>query len=137
MKPRAEVEEVWPRDGRIRLVGRLHGGDADTGRGWRFTLTRRSRPDHVLRFDAEFEGDRFTGEWRIADLAAYDGFDRADQWDLHLTDGTHRLRVGRRLDDIKGKKAIMVYPAQRVPGADFGVQPYFTVEDNLSLECRP
>ncbi|MBO1335626.1 hypothetical protein [Streptomyces sp. VRA16 Mangrove soil] len=136
MKPHAEVEQVWPRDGRIKVVGRLHGVDTVADRGWRLTLTRRTRTDHVLRYDAELDGEQFAGEWKVADLAAYDGFKDTDQWDLHLTDGTHKLRVGRKLDDISGKKAIMVYPVQHVPGADFGVKPYFTVEDNLSLECR-
>jgi hypothetical protein len=44
------------------------------------------------------------------------------------------LRAGRRLDDIHGKKRIMVFPEQRVAG--IGVRPYYTVKDNLSLECR-
>ncbi|MEU6848191.1 hypothetical protein ABZ930_40685 [Streptomyces sp. NPDC046716] len=136
MKPHAEVEQVWPRDGRIRVTGRLFGLDAAPERAWRLTLTRRSRTDHVLRHPATLDGERFTSEFQVSELAAYDSLPDAEQWDLHLTDGTHRLRVGRKLDDIRGKKAIMIYPVQRVPGADFGVQPYFTVEDNLSLECR-
>ncbi|MYT74031.1 MULTISPECIES: hypothetical protein [unclassified Streptomyces] len=136
MKPHAEVEQVWPRDGRIRVTGRLLGLDGARERAWRLTLTRRSRTDHVLRCAAEMDGERFTSEFAVAELAAYDGSSDVEQWDLHLTDGTHKLRVGRKLDDIRGKKAIMIYPVQPVPGADFAVQPYFTVEDNLSLECR-
>ncbi len=137
MKPRAEVEEVWPRDGRIGVVGRLYGLHAGVGDGWRLLLTRRSHTGHVLAYDVELDGERFSCAWDVADLAAYDdGFGGADQWDLHLSDGGLRLRVGRRLDDIRGKKAIYVYPVQPVPGAGFGVRPYFTVEDNLSLECR-
>ncbi|MET8471273.1 hypothetical protein ABZY90_22950 [Streptomyces sp. NPDC006422] len=139
VKPRAEVEEVWPRDGRIAVVGRLHAVGDGHGPDWRLAVTRRSRPEHVLEYAAEREGDRFRCAWDVADLAAYDdGFGGADQWDLHLTDGTLRLRVGRRLDDIRGKKSIYIYPRQPVPGAraGFGVRPYFTVEDNLSLECR-
>ncbi|MEV1023729.1 hypothetical protein [Streptomyces sp. NPDC050264] len=139
MKPQAEVEQVWPRDGRIRVVGRLYGlygADASAGDGWRLLLTRRSRTDHVLRYGAELDGDRYACEWDVSDLAAYDGFTGTDQWDLHLTDGGLKLRVGRKLDDIRGKKAVLVYPQQSVPGAGFGVRPYFTVEDNLSLECR-
>ncbi|MFJ8956436.1 hypothetical protein ACIRO1_40785 [Streptomyces sp. NPDC102381] len=138
MKPRAEVEEVWPRDGRIGIVGRLVGVSAGAAGGaWRLTVTRRSSAGQVLRYDAELDGERFSCAWDVADLAAYDdGFSGADQWDLHLTDGRRTLRVGRRLDDIRGKKAIYVYPRQAVPGAGFDVRPYFTVEDNLSLECR-
>ncbi|MHB9758214.1 hypothetical protein ACYBSK_27860 [Streptomyces sp. BYX5S] len=136
MKPRAEVERVWPRDGRISVVGRLHGLTAGAGGRWQLLVTRRSRTDHVLSYEAEVDGERFACAWDVADLAAYDGFGGADQWDLHLTDGALRLRVGRRLDDIRGKKSIYVYPEQPVPGAGFGVRPYYTVEDNLSLECR-
>ncbi|MGD6742633.1 hypothetical protein ACOKM3_12400 [Streptomyces sp. BH106] len=140
MKPRAEVEEVWPRDGRIGIVGRLvgmTGPGAGAGGAWRLTVTRRSRASQVLRYDVQLDGERFNCAWYVADLAAYDdGFSGADQWDLHLTDGRRTLRVGRRLDDIRGKKAIYVYPRQAVPGARFDVRPYFTVEDNLSLECR-
>ncbi|MFE6890981.1 hypothetical protein [Streptomyces sp. NPDC057694] len=137
MKPHAEVEQVWPRDGRIRVTGRLLGLDEARERSWRLTLTRRSRTDHVLRYDAVLDGERFAGEFKVSELAFQEALSDAEQWDLHLTDGTHKLRVGRKLDDIRGKKAIMIYPVQPVPGADFGVQPYFTVEDNLSLECRP
>ncbi|WP_327656752.1 hypothetical protein [Streptomyces sp. NBC_00483] len=137
MKPRAEVEEVWPRDGRIGIVGRLVGLGAGAGGAWQLTVTRRSHVGQVLCYDAELNGERFNCAWDVADLAAYDdGFSGADQWDLHLTDGRRTLRVGRRLDDIRGKKAIYVYPRQAVPGAGFDVRPYFTVEDNLSLECR-
>ncbi|MFI5658982.1 hypothetical protein [Streptomyces sp. NPDC051684] len=137
MKPRAEVEEVWPRDGRIGVVGRLVGVDARAADAWRLTVTRRSGTGQVLSYDVEWDVDRFSCAWDVADLAAYgDGFGGTDQWDLHLTDGAAKLRVGRRLDDIRGKKAIYVYPRQPVPGAGFGVRPYFTVEDNLSLECR-
>ncbi|WP_328768082.1 hypothetical protein [Streptomyces sp. NBC_00286] len=142
MKPHAEVDEVWPRDGRIRLVGRIHGRAVDSADGWRLLLVLRGT-DRRLRYDARVKGDRFESELPIADLA--DRSDLADrdaeadgdveEWDLHLTDGEAELRVGRQLDDIRGKKKIMVFPEQRVSG--LSVRPYYTVKDNLSLECRP
>ncbi len=141
MKPHAEIEEVWPRDGRIRVVGRLHGrpvdDSVDGGRGWRLLLVRRGGRREQLRYGARVEGGRFESEVPVADLAAY-GTDGIGQWDLHLTDGAVRLRAGRQLDDIRGKKKIMVFPAQQVPAArgTLTVQPYYTVQDNLSLECR-
>ncbi|MFF1392238.1 hypothetical protein ACFVZD_00265 [Streptomyces sp. NPDC058287] len=135
MKAHAEIEQVWPRDGRIRVVGRLHGTRAQAGgRVWRLLLVRRGRADHQLRYAARLDGDRFECELPVEDLAAYEAAG-TDRWDLHLTDGSVRLRAGRRLDDIRGKKTVMVYPWQPVRGT-FGVRPYFTVEDNLSLECR-
>ncbi|MBA2947593.1 hypothetical protein [Streptomyces himalayensis] len=136
MKPHAEIEQVWPRDGRIRIVGRLYGRRGDSGRDWRLLLVRRSSTQQ-LRYRARVEDDRFESEVPVADLAAYDT-DGIEQWDLHLTDGEVKLRAGRQLDDNRDKKKIMVYPAQRVPAArgTLTVQPYYTVQDNLSLECR-
>ncbi|MGW1026473.1 hypothetical protein ACWD4J_22730 [Streptomyces sp. NPDC002577] len=138
MKPHAEIAEVWPRDGRIRVVGRLHGVRADGGgKDWQLLLVRRNGTQEQLRYGARVEADRFESEVSVADLAAYDAAG-IEQWDLHVTDGEVKLRAGRQLDDIRGKKKIMVFPAQRVPAArgTLTVQPYYTVQDNLSLECR-
>ncbi|MEV0555829.1 MULTISPECIES: hypothetical protein [unclassified Streptomyces] len=131
MKPHAEITEVWPRDGRVRLVGHIHGHPAEGE--WRLLLTRRSHAEQRLDYPAQVKGDRFEGEFPVADLAAGDTAE-AEEWDIHLTDGEAELRAGRRLDDVHGKKKIMVFPEQRVHG--IGVRPYYTVKDNLSLECR-
>ncbi|MGC5563623.1 hypothetical protein ACPYPG_12340 [Streptomyces sp. FR-108] len=127
----AEIAEVWPRDGHVRLVGRIHGRPADGD--WRLLLTRRGHPGRPLDYPAQVKGDRFEGELPIADLVTPDPAE-TEEWDIHLTDGQARLRVGRQLDDIHGKKKIMVFPEQRVHG--LRVRPYYTVKDNLSLECR-
>jgi len=144
VKPHAEITEVWPRDGRVRLVGHIHGHPAEGE--WRLLLTRRSRAEQRLDYPAQVKGDRFEGELPVADLAAATDTAEAElgveigvgigieEWDIHLTDGEVELRAGRRLDDIHGKKKIMVFPEQRVRG--IGVRPYYTVKDNLSLECR-
>lgn len=144
MKPHAEIAEVWPRDGRVRLVGHIHGHPAEGQ--WRLLLTRRSHAEQRLDYPAQVKGDRFEGELPVADLAAATDTAEAEaesetealvgveEWDIHLTDGEVELRAGRRLDDIHGKKKIMVFPEQRVRG--IGVRPYYTVKDNLSLECR-
>jgi hypothetical protein len=132
VKPHAEIEEVWPRDGRIRLVGRIHGCAA---RGdWRLVLTRRARADQRLDYTARLTGDRFECEMPLSDLAAADHAP-VEEWDIHLTDGAAELRAGRRLDDVHGKKKIFVYPEQYADG--LRVRPYYTIKDNLSLECRP
>ncbi|MFI6279902.1 hypothetical protein [Streptomyces sp. NPDC050988] len=138
MKPHAEIAEVWPRDGRVRLVGHIHGHPAEGE--WRLLLTRRSHAEQRLDYPAQVKGDRFESELPVADVAAATDTAEAEieagveEWDIHLTDGEVELRAGRRLDDIHGKKKIMVFPEQRVRG--IGVRPYYTVKDNLSLECR-
>ncbi|MZD09769.1 hypothetical protein GTW43_32510 [Streptomyces sp. SID5785] len=140
--PHAEVEQVWPRDGRIRVVGRLHGTPPRPGAVWQLLAVRRGHGGDRIRRRAVVRGDRFDGELTVEDLTLDDAPTAAapptdgDRWDLHLTDGAATLRVGRRLDDIRGRKAVMVYPWQPVPGTSCEVRPYYTVEDNLSLECR-
>ncbi|MFG2028937.1 hypothetical protein [Streptomyces sp. NPDC048825] len=135
MRPHAEVEEVWPRDGRVRLVGRIHGRAAGGTDGWRMVLVLRGT-DRRLRYPARVKGDRFESELPVSDLADRDAEadGEVEEWDIHLTDGEAELRVGRQLDDIRGKKKIMVFPEQRLSG--WSVRPYYTVKDNLSLECR-
>ncbi|MFD7708837.1 hypothetical protein [Streptomyces sp. NPDC059786] len=133
VKPHAEIAEVWPRDGRIRLVGHIHGRTVRAGEDWRLLLVRRARTDERLRYAARLAGDRFESELPIADLTTEDPA-ALEEWDIHLTDGEVELRAGRQLDDIRGKKKIMVFPEQRT--GTLRVRPYYTVKDNLSLECR-
>ncbi|MFE7842319.1 hypothetical protein ACFU53_41550 [Streptomyces sp. NPDC057474] len=132
VKPHAEIAEVWPRDGRIRLVGRIHGVPAEGA--WQLVLTHRSHADLRLRYAADVKGDRFESELPVDDLAAADHA-AVEEWDIHLTDGKAELRAGKHLDDVRGKKKIFVYPEQRT--GDLRVRPYYTIKDNLSLECRP
>ncbi|MEU5703830.1 hypothetical protein [Streptomyces aurantiacus] len=139
LKPHAEIAEVWPRDGHVRLVGRIHGCPAEGD--WRLLLTRRGHTARHLDYPTHVKGDRFESELPIADLVTSEPTGttgtaevEVEEWDIHLTDGRARLRAGRQLDDIHGKKKIMVFPEQRVRG--LRVRPYYTVKDNLSLECR-
>ncbi|WP_208883961.1 hypothetical protein [Streptomyces armeniacus] len=141
MKPHAEIQQVWPRDGRIRFVGELHG-HTPAGTGvWQLLLVLRNQGGEQLRYDAPLDGVRFDASLPVDDLAL-DGLPAAT-WDLHLSSGPGpgelRLRAGRHLDDIKGKKKIMVYPAQSVTSDEDAtvVRPFYTVNDNLSVECVP
>jgi hypothetical protein len=61
----------------------------------------------------------------LADLAS------AGVWDLWLGE----RRVGRHDDGISNKKTSVVLPARRIGASE--LQPYFTVEDNLSVRVGP
>ncbi|WP_052849970.1 hypothetical protein [Streptomyces avicenniae] len=155
MSGHAEIDEVWPRDGRLRLVGRLHGpppGHAARGalgrlrtrtaeaREWsvQFVLREdRGRPWR-LRYPARLDGARFDVTLPVADLAP-EALRLPARWDVWLADGSARLRAGRFLDGVTGKKEIMVFPGQSVSRTDTAVlvRPYYTVKDNLSVEVRP
>jgi hypothetical protein len=141
----AEIAQVWPRDGRLRFVGRLHGERPSPGQAadWRLLLVLRGDEDkRRLGYPAPIDGEGFDVSLPVDDLVA-DGLPVPGQWDLYLTDGESRrakkLRLARLLDDVKGKKKIMIFPAQPVAtrAGKALVKPYYTVHDNLSVECLP
>ncbi|MDA0563190.1 hypothetical protein LG943_02425 [Streptomonospora sp. S1-112] len=147
--PLAEVAEVWPRDGHIRVVGDVHGHPDPASTRWLLVLALRDH-DTRLRYPLETgSAARFDATVPLADFVPADPAARAAEvkWDLYLAPedtadlGTaHWLRVGRQLDDIRGKKKIMVFPVQYVrtdDGTALAVQPFYTIKDNLSVECAP
>lgn len=168
MRPHAEIAQVWPRDGHIRVVGDLvgelddalgahHGGPGErqgvapdpggadhTAAGWRLLLVLREAPEHRVSHPAPLMGRSFDVSVPLADLLPpRERRATPATWDLYLATGDGerevRLRAGRLLDDIEGKKHIMVFPAQQVAHADgvVSVRPFYTVKDNLSVACRP
>lgn len=166
--PRAEVEEIWPRDGSIRILGRLTGGVPDGG-GTALVLRVRGREEE-LRFPAALDasgtedggedsredsaeggaadvGPRFDARIPLTELAAATA-GREETWDLYLScggaGGAHGadrpygappepLRLGRHLDDVRGKKHIFVYPSQTAAG--LRIEPFYTIRDNVSVRC--
>ncbi|KII00051.1 hypothetical protein LP52_03680 [Streptomonospora alba] len=149
---RAEVAEIWPRDGRVRIVGDFHGGtdsDSDPGR-WHLVSEVRGT-DIRMQHELKVEGSRFEVSVPLEDFVPRgpdpspvgdDGL----KWDLYVVrddrldqgaDG--RLRLGRRLDDIRNKRKIMVFPAQEAEddGVRMTVRPVYTVHEDLSIDCTP
>lgn len=143
MMAHAEIHQVWPRDGRIRIVGRLEGeAPGKDSSAWQLLLTLRDDEDQQIRYDAPVDEEgRFDTSLSVDDVAL-DGLPSAT-WDLHLTSPAaseeKQLRVGRHLDDIEDKKKIMIFPAQSVTSDEDAtvVRPFYTVKNNLSVECLP
>ncbi|WP_433438475.1 hypothetical protein [Nonomuraea sp. CA-141351] len=139
----AEIEQVWPRDGHVLVIGHIVGTTyaigAPEARRAILTLTNRDRPGAVLHCPATLDGRRFEASVGVDLVAAATTADR-QIWDLHLAVPglPDPLRVGRHLDDIVNKKKVMTFPAQN-GDADTGaisVKPYYTDYQNLSLICR-
>ncbi|EST37010.1 hypothetical protein N566_15290 [Streptomycetaceae bacterium MP113-05] len=141
MSSHAEIDEVWPRDGRIRLVGSVHGSPPESA-GWQLVLALRGHDRYRLRYGTVLDGTGFDVSVPVDDLAL-DGLPKAT-WDLHLSPGADGegdgdvLRVGRHLDDIEDKSKIYVFPAQSASDEDGTVvRPVYTAADDLSVECVP
>jgi glycosyltransferase involved in cell wall biosynthesis len=97
--------------------------------GIRLVARRRGVTDEAAA-PATLDGLRFSARLDAAALVGPDGV-----WDLWLELGDRRLRVGRHLDGLPGKKDVIVYPA--APLGDREARPYYTVEDNLSVRVGP
>ncbi|GAB3454123.1 hypothetical protein GCM10027570_33860 [Streptomonospora sediminis] len=147
--PHAEIAEVWPRDGAVRIVGDLRGGAATGDGPWHLVIVLRETETR-LQYDLPVTGGRFDVSVPLGDFvpagSAAGTPDDGIKWDLYaapadlLESGPDTwLRVGRHLDDIRGKKKIMVFPAQQAEtgGARLDVRPFYTIKDNLSVECVP
>jgi hypothetical protein len=136
----AEVHQVWPRDGAVRVVGDIVAGPGAPAGEWRLLFVLRDRVERELAYPAPLDGSRFDVSLPVEDLVPPSVPAR---WDIYLTaptgSGRARLRAGRHLDDVKGKKNIMVYPSQKAVrgGRAVLVRPYYTIKDNLSVSCEP
>ncbi|MFB8771534.1 transferase [Streptomyces broussonetiae] len=133
----AEVERMDAAERSLTVRARLHGA----------TLTA---PSVVLRprggkgvvrtvpADAEDDGRGVTFTVDYGALAADDA-DKARIWDLSVrtdaAEGGPGVRLARLLDDVADRKGVFVYPESTV--GDATVRPYYTVDNDLSVQVTP
>lgn len=130
--PHAEVEAVHPRDGEIRIVGRLAYAGPQPGENARLVAAARDG-DAAVSGGVRLDGTRFDGRLDVEALAAAE----PALWDLWLDAGDVHARLATRLDDAPGKRGKLSYPRQVAAhgGREMTVRPYFTDRDQLSIAC--
>ncbi|MHB9847808.1 transferase [Streptomyces sp. Tue6028] len=127
----AEADRIRTTTRSMTVTARLHG----TSFSDRPVVRLRLRGTSTVRdLHPRVEDDRrtfsFTVDWaELADQARAGGV-----WDLFVRPaaGASLTRIGRLLDDVADRKEIFVYPA--VPVGTALVRPYYTVDNDLSLE---
>jgi hypothetical protein len=132
--PHAEVESVHPRDGEIKIVGRLAYAGPQPAEKARLLAVARKR-EGAVTWDARLDG---TGFHACLDVRAFAAWEPA-LWDLWLDVGdVVHARLATRLDDAPGKRGMLSYPRQRTASADreMTVRPYYTLQDELSIACH-
>ncbi|WP_037763979.1 hypothetical protein [Streptomyces sp. 142MFCol3.1] len=128
----AEADRIRTTARSMTVTARLHGASFSD----RPVVRLRLRGTSTVRdLDPQVENDRrtfsFTTDWaELADQA----HDAGGVWDLFVRPaaGASLTRIGRLLDDVADRKEIFVYPAVSVGTAL--VRPYYTVDNDLSLE---
>lgn len=133
----AEVERIETTDRSMTVGARLHGASLS---GSACVLLRRRDVTRLTReVPARVEGDgrRFLFTVDYAELAG-DSPGGGVVWDVFARvrdgEGTAPVRVARLLDDVADRKEVFVHPVAVVGGA--AVRPYYTVDNDLSVEVR-
>ncbi|WP_443066158.1 hypothetical protein [Streptomyces sp. NBC_00523] len=132
----AEAGRITVGSGAMTVTARLYG--AGLGEGAQVALVRRGRKANVVRVALSAGEDQdFSFTVDYADLLAEAGEGAPAVWDvfIHPCAEAPRVRVARLLDDVADRKTVFVYPAITLGGVS--VRPYYTLDNDLSLEVAP
>ncbi|MFK0100290.1 hypothetical protein [Streptomyces sp. NPDC091040] len=134
----AEANRITVASGAMTVTARLYG--AGLGEGAQVALVRRGRKPVVVRVALSAGEDQdfsFTVDYADLLAEAGGGAPAPAVWDMfvHPCADTPRVRVARLLDDVADRKTVFVYPATTLGGVS--VRPYYTLDNDLSLEVAP
>lgn len=133
ISPHAEVEEVHPLDGEIRITGWLAYAGSRPGAAARLVAVAREGGGRE-GWDARLDGTDFDA---CLDVHAFTRWEPS-LWDLWLDAGDVHARLATFLDDAPGKRGTLSYPRQVVAagGRPMSVRPYYTLKDGLAVACH-
>lgn len=131
----AEVEGIEVTGGSMTVRARLHGATLADGAAVRLRLRGAKDVVRILKPQDVSDGRSFSFTVDYGELAAVQGTGTRF-WDLSVqarpAAEAPAIRIGRLLDDVADRKEIFVYPA--VSAGDVVVRPYYTVDNDLSVE---
>ncbi|MGV9451574.1 transferase [Streptomyces sp. NPDC003635] len=134
----AEVEGMEVTDRSMTVRARTHGAALSAGAVVRLRLRGADGAVRTREPRVEGDGRRFTFTVDFEELVAASGTG-SRVWDLSVRTSLDAkapaIRIGRLLDDVADRKEIFVYPSATVGGV--AVRPYYTVDNDLSLEASP
>ncbi|MEV0666963.1 hypothetical protein ACIBI3_27285 [Actinomadura luteofluorescens] len=130
--PHAEVEEVHPLDGEIKITGWLAYSGPRPGAAARLVAVARDGGRET--WAARLDGTAFDA---CLDVQAFTRREPA-LWDLWLDAGDVHARLAAFLDDAPGKRGTLSYPRQVVASGArrMSVRPYYTLKDGLAVACH-
>lgn len=125
----AEAGRVEVTERSTRVAARLHGAALAEGAAVVVRLRGGNRTERTVELRAEADGRGFAFAVEHAEVAAGPGL-----WDVFVRPSAQGplVRVGRLLDDIAGRRAVVEYPATAV--GDVTVRPYYTMDNDLALQ---
>ncbi|MFF7949680.1 hypothetical protein [Streptomyces griseorubiginosus] len=126
----AEVGRVDVTDRTLTIAARLHGSPLTEGARVELRLRRDNGVTRTLEPLVRADGRAFS--YTVDDTLDLD----PGIWDMFLrpAPGAAPIRLARLLDDVADRKEVFVYPGVTV--GDAVVRPYYTVDNDLSLEVK-
>jgi hypothetical protein len=140
---RAWLRTAHAEAGGIRVAGqsmtvraRLHGASLGEGAAVRLRLRGSAGTARTFQPQVEADGRDFSFTVDYEELLRTAGTD-SQVWDVVVQpgEGAPPIRIGRLLDDLADRKQVFVYPAVTLGGAT--LRPYYTVDNDLSVEVTP
>jgi glycosyltransferase involved in cell wall biosynthesis len=131
LPPHGEVERVDVEQDALVVSGTV---DAPAGA---LTLLAASRRDGAeLTWPVVRDAARFTARVETAALVRSGD---TEVWDLHLTAGDRRFRLGSHADGILDKATVVTFPARQAlaGGSARWVRPYYTLANRLAVRTQP
>ncbi len=132
----AEAGGIEVAERSMTVRGRLHGASLAEEATVRLRLRGGGGTVRTLAPQVEDGGRDFSFTVDYADLAGETGAG-SHVWDIAVQPGggAPPVRIGRLLDDVADRKHVFVYPAVTLGGVS--LRPYYTVDNDLSLEVTP
>ncbi|WP_261993773.1 hypothetical protein [Streptomyces sp. t39] len=133
-RPHAELTSFDLRWDRITVHGRLVGRDTAGGSGTAEAVVRRG--SQTATAEPRWDGDRFTFDVPLDRMGGGRGTSRT--WDLFLRVGGSRLRIARRLTDVRHPKQVYRTPFRIIAldsGALLRVHAHVTAAGALTVAC--
>ncbi|WP_030321991.1 hypothetical protein [Streptomyces sp. NRRL B-3229] len=126
----AEVGRVDVTDRTLTIAARLHGSPLTEGARVELRLRRDKGVSRTLEPLVRADGRAFSHT--VDDKLDLD----PGIWDMFLRPAPEAapIRLARLLDDVADRKEVFVYPGVTV--GDAVVRPYYTVDNDLSLEVK-
>ena len=128
LSPHAEVTRMRVEGTTLHVEGAV---EAEAESAYLFARRRQDVMEVVVA--AELAGGRFAASLDLAELVLPGG--QEDVWNLRLVAERKSYRLGTHFDGVTNRGEATEFPAVQAGGRT--LQPYFTIEDNVSIRSNP
>ncbi|WP_424216812.1 hypothetical protein ACN20G_32410 (plasmid) [Streptomyces sp. BI20] len=120
----------------ITVRGRVLGTDVPTGAAWQAEAVRRGTGGAALPIATRWDGDAFAFELPLAEMTGPGQAQRV--WDVRLRTDSGKLRIARKLTDVRHPRRVFRTPFRSIATADgsvLRVHAHLAASGTLAVAC--